>query len=294
MGAQDGIVVSIANRQHGVVARRQLRAADVSARWIARRLGKGSLIRAYPGVYRVGHEAPSMEARYMAAVLACGDGAVLAGRAAARLLGLIRAQPAPDPTVLARTARKIQGIEIHRARTPDSRDITTWKGIPVTTPARTLVDLAESFSAGEVARAVHQAGVLHDTTPEEIDAVLARRPNAKGAAGLREVVHGDQGKTLSKLEREFIRLLKAAGLPLPVTNRPAGGVLVDCRWPKHKLTVELDGYRYHRSRHAWELDRKRERQAHARGDQFRRYTWGDVVERPGPTLAELRAVLGSV
>ena len=89
-------------------------------------------------------------------------------------------------------------------------------------------------------------------------------------------------------------LLKANGLPLPATNRLAGGRFADCRWPDFQLTVELDSYRYHRSRHAWEQDRKRERQAYARGDQFRRYNWGDVVERPGPVIRELRAVLTPV
>jgi very-short-patch-repair endonuclease len=88
--------------------------------------------------------------------------------------------------------------------------------------------------------------------------------------------------------------LRENNLPTPTTNRQAGGHFVDCRWPQQKLTVELDGYRYHRTRHAWEQDRKRERQAYARGDQFRRYTWGDVVEHPRPTLRELRAVLTAV
>jgi very-short-patch-repair endonuclease len=86
-------------------------------------------------------------------------------------------------------------------------------------------------------------------------------------------------------------LLREAGLPLPVTNRPAGGRYVDCRWVEQRLTVELDGYRYHSSRHAWEADRRREREAYARGDQFRRYTWGDVFDEPVPMLRELRSVL---
>jgi very-short-patch-repair endonuclease len=248
----------------------------------------------YPGVYRVGHAAPSVEADYMAAVLACGEGAVLAGPAAAFLLGLSRRRRAPKPLVIARTKRRITGIETEHARKMDPRDIVTWKGIPVTTPARTLVDLAAVVSAEDLARAMHQADVLHGTTPDDVEAVLQRRPRRKGAATLREVVWGDQGRTLSKLERAFIRLLKANDLPLPKTNRPAGGRFVDCRWPEHKLTVELDSYRYHRSRHAWELDRKRERQAYARGDQFRRFTWGDVVEHPRPTLDELNAVLEPV
>ena len=83
---------------------------------------------------------------------------------------------------------------------------------------------------------------------------------------------GEVRVTLSALERRFLARLKAAGLPLPETNRPAGGRRVDCRWPAHRLTVELDSYRYHRSRHAWEQDRRREREARARGDEFRRYT----------------------
>jgi hypothetical protein len=173
----------------------------------------------------------------------------------------------------------------------DPRDCMTWKSIPVTTPARTLVDLAAVVSADELARAVHQADVLHDTTPDDVEAVIKRRPTSKGIADLRRVLHGDGERILSKLERAFIQLLKANELPLPATNRPANGLFVDCRWPEHKLTVELDGYRYHRSRHAWQNDRKRERDAYARGDQFRRYTWADVVEDPRPTLKELRAVL---
>lgn len=294
MAGWDGIVAAIARQQHGVVARWQLLAAGISEDWIEQRLDKGTLIRVFPGVYRVGHAAPGVEADYTAAVLACGRDAALAGSAAAVLLGIIRARRAPKPQVLARTKRHIEGIDTARMRVVDPGDFTTWKGIPVTTPARTLVDLAESLSADELARAVHQADVLHKTTPDQVEAVLRRRPTAKNAATLRDVIWGDQGRILSKLERAFIRLLKANKLPLPVTNRPKDGLFVDCRWPEHKLTVELDGYRYHRSRHSWQQDRNRERDAYARGDQFRRYTWQDVVERPDPTLDELGAVLACV
>jgi very-short-patch-repair endonuclease len=293
MAGWDGIVAAIARRQHGAVARRQLVAAGISADWIDYRLDKGSLIRVFPGVYRVGHAAPSMEAEYMAAVLGCGDGAVLSGNAAGRLLGLIRGRP-PEPQVLAKTKRSISGIDTRRIRAMDPRDRMTWRGIPVTTPARTLVDLVAVVSADALARAVHQAGVLHGTTPDDVEAVIKRRPRSKGIADLREVLHGDGKRILSKLERAFIRLLEVNDLPLPKTNRLAGGLFVDCRWPEHKLTVELDGYRYHRSRHAWQQDRLRERQAYARGDQFRRYTWADVVEHPRPVLEELRAVLAPV
>lgn len=105
------------------------------------------------------------------------------------------------------------------------------------------------------------------------------------------MIHGDVPVSLSVLERRFLALLRDAGLRLPVTNRPAGGRRVDCRWPEHRLTVELDSYRYHSSRHAWEQDRRREREARARGDDFRRFTYGDVFESPGPMLRELRRAL---
>ena len=113
----------------------------------------------------------------------------------------------------------------------------------------------------------------------------------KGAAKLRAVLSGDVQVTLSELERRFLELLREAGLPLPKTNKRAHGRRVDCRWPDRRLTVELDSYRYHRSRHAWEQDRRREREARARGDEFRRYTYGDVLESPRLMLAELRALL---
>jgi very-short-patch-repair endonuclease len=97
--------------------------------------------------------------------------------------------------------------------------------------------------------------------------------------------------TLSRLESRFLARLREAGLVLPDTNRMAGGRRVDCRWPGHRLTVEFDGYRYHHSRHAWEQDRRREREARAQGDEFRRYTYGDVFESPALMLAELRDLL---
>ena len=167
----------------------------------------------------------------------------------------------------------------------------SWHGIPVTTVPRTLVDLAAVLEDEDLARACHEAEVKHRTGPALVAAVLAHRPNAPGATKLRRVTLGEVKVTLSKLERRFLKLLKDAGLPLPDTNRPAGTKRVDCRWPEHRLTVELDSYTYHRSRHAWEQDRRREREAHARGDDFRRYTWGDVFERPAVILGELRALL---
>jgi hypothetical protein len=160
-----------------------------------------------------------------------------------------------------------------------------------TTVPRTLVDLPSLLSFEELGRAVHEADVRHGTRPEHVEAVLARYPNARGAATLRMIASGDLPTLLSELERNFRALLTTNGLELPITNRKTGAHYVDCRWPDHALTAELDSYRFHRSRRAWEQDRERERAARARGDEFRRYTWRDVVEEPETTVAELRALL---
>lgn len=277
-------------RRHGVVTRAELLAAGVTPKQIRARVGRGTLLREYRGVYRVGHRARSTKATYLAAVLAVGNGAVLCGRAAASLWGLMKGEP-PSPEVIGVTERQIEGLSTRRARRLDPRDTAVVDGIPVTTVARTLVDLAAELSAEALARACHEAGVRYRTTPRDVLTVLARRPRSRGAANLRRIVEGDIPVTLSTLEARFLKLLESDGLPLPATNRMAGGRRVDCRWPRHRLTVELDGYRFHNSRHSWEQDRRREREARARGDDFRRYTYGDVLENQESMLAELRSVL---
>ncbi len=280
----------MASAAHGVVARAQLLRAGITARQIQRRVGAGRLIRVHPGIYRVGHQAPSTEARYLAAVLAAGDGAVLSGLAAAHLLGLVRGF-APPPEVTAPTERRIEGVSTHRCRSLNASELTRVRGIPVTTVPRTLVDISAVLSIDALARACHEAGVRYGTTPAVVEAALARRPKRPGAAKLRHIVDGDVRVTLSRLESRFLEVLRSEGLPLPVTNRPAGGRRVDCRWPEHRLTVELDGYKFHNSRYAWEQDRRREREARARGDEFRRYTYGDVLEDRRFMLSELRLLL---
>lgn len=277
----------LASAQWGVVTRRELLAAGITHAEIRHRLHVGSLIRAYRGVYRVGHRTPSVEAQYIAAVRACGEGAVLCRLAAAYLLALVKGKP-PRPQVMTPTLHRVQGLLTCRSRRIDA---TTYRGIPVTTVPRTLVDLAAALTFDELARACHEAGVLHGTKPRDVAAVLARLRNTKGATNLRAILEGDARVTLSLLEKAFLELLVEHGFPLPQMNRPADGRRVDCRWPEHRLTVELDSYRFHHSRHAWEQDRRREREARARGDEFRRYTYGDVVEDRRYVVSELKALL---
>ena len=284
---------AIADRGHGVVTRAELLAAGITRGQVETRLRSGALRAEHPGVYRVGHRAPSTEARYMAAVKACGEGAMLSGTAAGFLLGLIRGGP-PEPEVTAPGERRIEGVRTKRSRKIDPCDRTRWLGIPVTSVPRTLVDMAPVLPEHGLAKACHEAGVRHRVSPADVEEVLARRPTSPGAAKLRRILRGEQRVALSRLEARFLDLLRAASLPLPITNKLAGGRRVDCRWPEHKLTVELDSYTYHSSRHAWEADRRRERQAYARGDEFRRYTYDDVFKRARSVLRELRRILPQV
>lgn len=286
----EAVLAAIAARQHGVVTRRQLLAAGLTRHQVQHRIERSGLLCVHPGVYRVGHRAPSVEAHYLAAVLACGPEACLSGRAAAHLLGLLKG-PVPPPAVTTPLKRRVAGVEVRRGAI-EPPDRAVHRGIAVTSVPRTLTDLAADLSLDALARACHEAGVRYRTTPAHVAAAVSRRPpNMPGAAKLRLVLTGDAPVTLSALERRFLDVLREHGLPLPRTNRRAGAYRVDCRWPDRRLIVELDSYRFHHSRHAWEQDRRRERDARARGDDFRRYTWADVFDAPAQMLAELRAAL---
>ena len=279
----------IATRAHGVADRHELSSAGLTRHQIDERLASGALIVVHRGVFRVGHAAPSTDSSYLAAVRACGDGAYLGGLAATWRYGLTSGEP-PRPEVIAPTQRRVPGVVCRRSRRADWPTLR-WRAIPTLTVPAALVDVAGRLEVDELARACHEAGVRFRTTPRQVDQVLALRRNAPGAAKLRAVMSGEAKVSLSRLESRFLGRIREISRPLPVTNRPSGGHRVDCRWPDHRLTVELDGFRFHNSRHSWEHDHRREREAYARGDQFRRYTYGDVYEQPAAMLNELSCLL---
>lgn len=296
MWAQSGSIraaAAIARRQHGTITFAQLRGVRLSATTIGRWADHGLLHREFRGVYRLGHAAPSLLARYAAAVLACGDGAVLSGLAAARLLEILRRRHPAPPEVTVTANRRVEGIICRRARALEPQDVMRVKGIPCTTPARTLADLAGVLSLDALARTHHEAEVRWDLRPEHVLDVLARRSTTPGAADLHSVVIGDTPAILSRMEGAFVRLVRSQGFPKPVVNRPAGGHYVDCRWPEHRFIAELDSFRYHRTRTAWEADRQRDRDAAARGDELKRFTWHDIFVDQRHLLATLARFLPS-
>jgi hypothetical protein len=213
-------IARAAHRRKGLVTREQLLAIGLTRGQIDTRVQGKALIPDYDGIYRVGHCAPNLETSYLAAVLACGKGTSLSGGAASYLYGLIKGKP-PPPEVTTPSQRRPHGVICHRTRRVS--DATTYRGIPITTVARTVVDMAPGSTPAELAEQFHHAVVKFRVKPHHVEAVLKRRPNSKGAKALRRVMNGDERVLLSELERGFIALLREHNLPLPKTNIPRGG-----------------------------------------------------------------------
>ncbi|MGH2839913.1 MAG: type IV toxin-antitoxin system AbiEi family antitoxin domain-containing protein [Solirubrobacteraceae bacterium] len=279
------IVATIASGQHGRVSRERLRAAGIDAKRIDRWIADGRLRRVHHGIYAVGHTARSDHAELIAAVLACGEGAVASHHSAAHLLGLTRTRPRePHVTVPTTAGRARPGIVIHRVKQLHWLDAMTWQDIRTTTPARLLLDLAPRLNSPDLTRLCHQAWIHHSTTPRQVEACIARNPRKPAIAELRQAHGADV--TLSELEDGFLALLKRHDLPQPRTNIDRHGDKVDCHWPTHNLTIELVSYRYHATRHAFETDIARRRRSHHTA-----YSWGDIHERGTHTAAELARAL---
>jgi hypothetical protein len=250
----DERIAGLARGQHGIVTRRQLLAAGITGAAIDRRVKRGRLRRVHQGVYAVGHDALSDDARVQAAVLIAGGGA--SDWTAAAVLGLTPSMPAViDVTVPGRAPRNRPTVRFHERR---QIEWTTVRGLKVTTALQTLGDL------GFPDRPTDEALARRLVTPDEIE-----RP-----------------PTRSHLEREFLRLITRAGLPQPLVNHRLGPDLVDFYWPEQRLVVETDGAT-HRHGSARRRDRERDRDLGARGVEVRRFDSREVTGRPFRVVATL-------
>jgi len=266
MHPRDRAVLALAARQHGMVTIAQL-LAGVGRRAIARRVARGWLVQRYRGVYQVGPVAAPYSPE-MAAVLAIGDEAVLSHQSAAAIWGFGRRDRVVHVTVARRGRRSRPGIRVHQSL---SFNAAVHNGLPLTTPARTLKDLARTLTSTELERAKERAEMLGLVIPD--DASL------------------NAGFTRSEAERRLKLLCKAAGLPLPKTNARVAGYEVDAFWPAHNLIVEVDGYRYHSSRQAFERDRRKDAALQAAGYRVVRITWSRLTNEPYSLSAQLAVLL---
>jgi very-short-patch-repair endonuclease len=245
----DVAVADLAARQHGVVARAQLLALGLDAGAITYRVKAGRLHPVHRGVYAVGHRPPSPLATAMAAVLACGPDALLSHRSAGALWRILPRWPVRSD-VTAPTSRRHPGVHVHRS---PHADATTHYGIRVTTPLRTLVDLADVLPPKRLTRALNEAQVQRLTTPQELATLLTRYPGRRTAQ-----LTPERGATKSDLEDDFTRFLKRHKLPLPERNQTIAGHEVDAVYRDHHLVIELDSRQFHATPQAFEQDRDRD------------------------------------
>jgi hypothetical protein len=280
--ATDQAIAVIANRQGGVIARRQLVTLGLSASAIDRRVRSGRLHLVHRGVYAVGHQVLGAVGRRWAAVLACGARAVLSHAAAAAAFDMRRsAAGAIDVTVVATGRAKHAGIRLHWRRALPTDEVTALDGLPITTPARTLLDLAATgLRDRRLEAAVDSAERRRLLDFADIRELLARYPGRPGTPSLKAVLARYQpGDTRSELEEIVVELCDAHGLPRPVDNCSIEGKVRDFCWPRSRLVVEADSYSWHRSPSALDDDRERDVTLTLAGYRTLRFTWEQVTRR---------------
>lgn len=291
----DQAIARLADRQHGVAAVWQLESLGLSPAATRARAASGRLHRIHRGVYAAGTRTLTRRGRWMAAALAHGPEAALSHAAQLALWELrpLRAGPT-DITVPARGRRSSAQIQVHNVRHLDPRDRTARDGIPCTTVARTLLDVAETSPARELRLALQAADRRELLDVGELEATIARNPGRRGIPPLRAAIAdliGPAPWTRSELEREFLALVHEAGLPEPQCNVLVDGDLVDAFWPGARLVIELDGYGFHRGRSQFELDRRRDARRLLAGLRTLRLTQRRISAQRAAVSAELRALV---
>lgn len=283
----------LAFRQHGVVSRAQILALGYSERRLRTLIANGVLHRLFPGVYAVGHTRLTPQGQWMAAVLACGPGALLSHRDAGRLHGLLRGVGSGPIHVSASLARGLVGIHCHGTRHPDPRDGIVVDAIPATTWARTALDLAVLIPQARLRDALEQAE-RQQRDFGELRALLERSAGHHGLPQLRAALAAldDLPPELrSPSEVDLLALIRQADLPEPRTNVIVAGELVDFHWPKQRLVVDVDSRQWHGLQRDMESERRRDVRLTLAGQRPVRYTTHRIATQPVAVIAEIRMLL---
>jgi very-short-patch-repair endonuclease len=276
----------IAARQHGAIKTSQL---GLSSGAVTKWVRDGRLWRKYRGVYAYGLPYLSQKGEWMAALLAAGDGAALAGMCSASMLKITKLQPREIEVIVPGNRRPQAGFRLRTCRNLSALDIVIVDRIPVTTVARTLVDLSDDKDTDDLALMIHEAAYLGIFSPQATRAAMQRANGRRNLDRLDEALRlhasGSAG-TRSRLEKRFRRLVKGAGLPAPRSNTFVNGFEVDFYWPG--LCVEVDGGHHARPRSKVD-DRIRDAALRAAGYVVLRFSEDDLNHRPAKVLAELAA-----
>jgi very-short-patch-repair endonuclease len=232
----------------------------------------------------------------MAAVLACGDGAVVSHGSAARLWELLpeqNASAAVEVTVSRSSRARRTGVLCHRGQRHAPNEVTTLQRLPITTPTRTLLDIANAVGRRDLELALSRALTRGVTSEPQLRALLGRYPRRGGARGLRMLLDGEEPLTLTRSEAEerFLTLIRKAQLPLPETNVSVTGYEVDFYWRPNGFVVEIDGFAFHSSAEMFESDRRRDAVLAASGVRVMRATWRQLTREPEALLVRLTQAL---
>jgi very-short-patch-repair endonuclease len=295
--APDVEIARIAFKQHGVVTLQQLRDAGLGAGAIDLRVRHGRLHRLHRGVYAVGHARISQEGRWLAAVLALGEGAVLSHVSAAALWGIRHSSSeyvhVTVPTAAGRQRRR--GIVVHRCASLGPADIGERHAIALTSVSRTLLDLAGVLAPTRLERAVERSLALRLFDLRAVEAVLAANPRRPGASALTAIVaeiHHEPSLTRRELEALMLDLCDAHRIERPEVNVLVDGLEVDFLWRAQRLIVETDGREDHGTPTAFHRDRERDERLTVLGYRVVRFSYQRVARHPAAVAATLRALLG--
>jgi very-short-patch-repair endonuclease len=288
------VVWQLVRRQHGVITRPQLLELGVTRHAIEHRVETGRLHLIHRGVYVVGRPELDMYGRCMAAVLACGPRALISHETAAELWGIRPSREVPiEISVSLTVQRSLAGVRLHRRRSLGDHDRAIKSRMPLTSPARTIVDLAGRLGERQLEAAINEATILDLLTPEVLRRQLDRIRHQRGVPMLRRLLDRKVFRlTDSELERRFLRLAATTGLPLPETGARLNGYRVDFFWPDLGLVVETDGLRYHRTPAQQARDRRRDQVHTAAGLTTLRFTHHQVRYEPAEVRETLELVAG--
>ncbi len=297
-GAADHSVADLARRQHGIVARGQLLDLGLDADAVKRRVRSERLHPIHRGVYAVGHTAITLRGRWLAAVLASGDGAVLSHGSATALWGIWGSGTGEIHVTVPRKSRSQRSIRRHFSALPPD-EVEARYGIPVTSASRAILDLAGNKGEAAAESALRETEYLGIYGAVSLPALLKRHPNHPGASSCREAldrVRDDPGGRIrSSLEELFLPFLDSRGIPRPRLNAWLSigddGFQVDCLWPDARLIAELDGFQSHGTHQAFRGDRKRDRRLGAYGYRVVRITEGQLRSEPDALAMDLRSLL---
>jgi hypothetical protein len=286
-------LAALADRQHGVVSIRQLRRLGYSHSSIRRAVEGGRLHRLHHGVYAVGHTNLSFHGRCLGGVLASGPQALLSHYSAGWLLGLVPTRPIPVHVTTPVPRKRRDSIRIHHSRTLADADRDLEQGIPVTSVARTALDLAGAVRFRSLRRLIRRSEELRVFDLEEFHFVLARNRGHRGAPRLERAIgiYEPPRLTRSELEREFLALVERAGLPRPSTAFVAAGYELDVYWPELRFAVELDVYATHGAHEPFEEDRRRDEDLKLAGVELTRVTGRRFEREPRQVVERIRRLL---